>query len=414
VSEVSSEVERQLELIRAGADVFVGEAELRKRLAESLAGGRPLRVKLGMDPSTPDLHLGHTITLEKLRVFQELGHTPIFLVGDFTARIGDPTGRKKTRPALDADEVERNAATYVEQVKKILDVERAEVRYNSEWMDRMSPADFVRLCSRYTVARLLERDDFAKRHREGVPISVHELLYPLVQGYDSVALAADVELGGSDQLFNLLVGRELQRDYEQPPQVVITHPLLVGTDGREKMSKSLGNTIGLTDAPEQMYGRIMSIPDALLPEWIRLLALGRWDDLVTQVTALEEGGGDPLRTKQTLAARVVERFHGPVAAHEAALHFQRVVQQRQVPEDLPFTRVELATGSSAGLLDVMRSALALASNAEARRLIAQGAVEVDGARVSDPALRLPAGTYLIRAGRRRIARVEVAPGTTQV
>jgi tyrosyl-tRNA synthetase len=409
VSAVRGEVERQLERIRAGAEVFVGEDELRTRLAASLAGGRPLRVKLGMDPSTPDLHLGHTVTLEKLRVFQELGHTPIFLVGDFTARIGDPTGRKKTRPALDADEIRQNAATYVAQVSKILNMDRAEVRYNSEWMDRMSPADFVRLCSRYTVARLLERDDFAKRHREGVPISVHELLYPLVQGYDSVALESDVELGGSDQLFNLLVGRDLQRDYGQSPQAVMTHPLLVGTDGREKMSKSLGNTIGLTDAPEQMYGRVMSIPDTLLSSWIRLLGLGRWDDLVAQAVALEAGGGDPLRSKHALAARLVERFHGQAAAGEAADRFQRVVQQRELPQDIPSVRVALEASASAGLLDVMRSALALPSNAEARRLIAQGAVEVDGARVSDPALRLPAGSYLIRAGRRRIARVEIHP-----
>jgi tyrosyl-tRNA synthetase len=407
VTAVDSEVERQLERIRAGAEVFVGESELRERLAGALAGGRPLRVKLGMDPSTPDLHLGHTITLEKLRIFQELGHTPIFLVGDFTARIGDPTGRNKTRPALDADDVRRNAATYVEQVRKVLDVDRAEVRYNSEWMDRMSPADFVRLCSRYTVARLLERDDFAKRHREGIPISVHELLYPLVQGYDSVALEADVELGGSDQLFNLLVGRELQRDYGQAPQAVMTHPLLVGTDGREKMSKSLGNTIGLTDAPEEMYGRVMSIPDALMPAWVRLLGLGRWPELAAETAALEAGRGDPLAAKQALATGVVERFHGAKAALEAAEHFRRVVQLRELPEDIPLVHIAVAAGGSAGLLDAMRTALGLQSNAEARRLIAQGAVELEGARVTDPTLRLAAGTHLLRAGRRRVARVEV-------
>jgi len=271
----------------------------------------------------------------------------------------------------------------------------------------MSPADFVRLCSRYTVARLLERDDFANRHRDGIPISVHELLYPLVQGYDSVALEADVELGGSDQLFNLLVGRELQRDYGQAPQAVMTHPLLVGTDGREKMSKSLGNTIGLTDAPEDMYGRVMSIPDAAMPAWVRLLGFGRWPELVAQTAALEAGAGDPLAAKQALATRVVERFHGSKAALEAAEHFRRVVQLRELPEEIPLVHLAVAAGASAGLLDVMRTALALQSNAEARRLIAQGAVELDGARVSDPALRLTAGTHLIRAGRRRVARVEI-------
>jgi tyrosyl-tRNA synthetase len=361
-----------------------------------------------MDPSTPDLHLGHTITLEKLRVFQELGHTPIFLVGDFTARIGDPTGKKKTRPALDADEVRRNAATYVDQVRKILDVDGAEVRYNSEWMNGMAPADFVRLCSRYTVARLLERDDFAKRHREGVPISLHELLYPLVQAYDSVALRADVELGGSDQLFNLLVGREIQRDYGQAPQAVLTHPLLVGTDGKEKMSKSLGNTIGITDVPEEMYGRAMSIPDALVPSWVRLLGAGRWDDLAPAAAALEAGRGDPFALKQSLAQRLVERFHGPEAAVRAVAHFRRVVQQREVPEDVPETRVAPQQDGRAGLLDVMRETLGVASNAEARRLVLQGAVELDGRRVEDPGLRLAAGSYLLRAGRRRFTRVRVA------
>jgi tyrosyl-tRNA synthetase len=408
VKERDVEVERQLERIRAGVDSFVGGEDLRARLAEALESRRPLRVKLGMDPSTPDLHLGHTITLEKLRVFQELGHTPIFLVGDFTARIGDPTGKKKTRPALDADEVRRNAATYVDQVRRILDVERAEVRYNSEWMDRMTPADFVRLCSRYTVARLLERDDFAKRHREGVPISLHELLYPLVQAYDSVALRADVELGGSDQLFNLLVGREIQRDYGQAPQAVLTHPLLVGTDGREKMSKSLDNTIGISDAPEEMYGRTMSIPDALVPSWVRLLGAGRWDDLLPAAAALESGGGDPFALKQTLARRLVERFHGEEAASRAVAHFRRVVQQRDFPEDVPEARVTPQQDGRAGLLDVMRATLGVSSNAEARRLVLQGAVELDGQRIEDPGLRLAAGSYLLRAGRRRFTRVRIA------
>ena len=403
-----AELEAQLDRIRAGADTFVGEEELRPRLREALTAGRPLRVKLGMDPSTPDLHLGHTVTLEKLRVFQELGHTPIFLVGDFTARIGDPTGKKKTRPPLTAEDVRRNAATYVEQVGRILDVERAEIRSNSEWMDAMSPADFVRLCSHYTVARLLERDDFAKRYRDGVAISLHELLYPLVQAYDSVALEADVELGGSDQLFNLLVGREIQRDYGQSPQAVLTHPLLVGTDGKEKMSKSLGNTVGITDSPEEMYGRTMSIPDALLTGWVRQLAFGRWNDLLPLADALEGGRGDPLALKQTLAERIVARFHDAAAGTQARDHFRRVVQEKQLPEEVPESRVPLAGGAtSAGLLDVMREVLGVRSNAEARRLVAQGAVELDGQRVEDPSLRLAAGAYLLRAGRRRFARVRV-------
>ena len=245
VGGIEAEAERQLERIRGGAVELYGDDDLRERLLQSLREGRPLRVKLGMDPSSPDLHLGHTVVLEKLRVFQDLGHVPIFLVGDFTARIGDPSGRKKTRPALTREQVEENARTYVDQVARLIDVERAEIRFNSEWMDRLTPTDFVRLCSTQTVARMLERDDFAKRYAAGEPISIHEFLYPFVQAYDSVALQADIELGGTDQTFNLLMGRELQRHYGQPPQAVLTVPLLVGTDGREKMSKSLGNSIDI-------------------------------------------------------------------------------------------------------------------------------------------------------------------------
>ena len=271
----AAEVERQLEEMRSGAVDFFGEEELRTTLAEALKRKRPLRVKLGMDPSAPDLHLGHTVVLQKLRRFQELGHTPIFLIGDFTARIGDPSGRKKTRPALDPEQIAENARTYVDQAGRLLDVERAEIRFNSEWMDRMAPSDFVRLCSRGTVARLLERDDFAKRYASGEPIAVHEFLYPFVQAYDSVALESDVELGGTDQTFNLLMAREIQRDYGQAPQAVITHPLLVGIDGSEKMSKSLGNTIGITEPPEEIYGKTMSISDALMLEYFDLLEAGQ-------------------------------------------------------------------------------------------------------------------------------------------
>ena len=251
---VQKEIDRQLAVMRDGAVDFFGEAELRERLATSLAEDRPLRVKLGLDPSSPNIHIGHTVVLKKLERFQQLGHVPIFLVGDFTARIGDPSGKKKTRPALTEEQVKRNAATYVEQAGVLLDVARAEIRFNSEWMDELSSQDFVRLCSHYTVARLLERDDFAKRYAAGEPIAVHEFLYPFAQAYDSVALRADVELGGTDQTFNLLMAREIQRDYGQAPQAVITHPLLVGTDGADKMSKSLGNAIGISDPPEDIYG----------------------------------------------------------------------------------------------------------------------------------------------------------------
>jgi tyrosyl-tRNA synthetase len=401
---VKRQVDEQLERMAAGSVDFVGLEELRPRLAEALAAGRPLRIKLGMDPSAADLHLGHSITLEKLKVFQELGHTPIFLVGDFTARIGDPTGKNKARPPLDPEQIRANAETYVSQVSQVLDVERAEIRFNSEWMDAMSPTDFVRLCSRYTVARMLERDDFSKRYREGVAISVHEFLYPLVQAYDSVALEADVELGGTDQLFNLLVGREIQRDYGQLPQAVMTHPLLVGPDGKEKMSKSLGNTIGITDPPAEIYGRTMSISDDLMADWIPALSFGQWDDL-------DPVGGDPLATKQELARRLVDRFHGEGASADAEAHFRRVIQQGKAPDEIPEVEIPLAGAADIGLLDVMRQALELSSNGEARRLVTGGGVRLDERRIDDPKARLVAGDYLLQAGKRRYARIQITSRT---
>jgi tyrosyl-tRNA synthetase len=401
------EVARQLEVVREGAETFVDEGELGERLTEALRAGRPLRVKLGMDPSAPDLHLGHTIVLHKLERFQALGHTPIFLIGDFTARIGDPSGRKKTRPVLGEDEVRKNAETYVAQVAKLLDVSRAEVRFNGEWMDRMSPADFVRLCSHYTVARILEREDFSRRYGAGEPIAVHELLYPLVQAYDSVALRADVELGGTDQTFNLLLGREIQRAYGQLPQTVITHPLLVGTDGREKMSKSLGNTIGITDAPEEIYGKLMSVSDALMLDYLELLFAGEWEDLREAREAVRAGRGDPLALKHELALRVVARFHGDEAARQAREGFRRVIQRRELPEEIPEFELPEGQGGGLGLLDLLRQVDFAASNSEARRLVAQGSVQVDGERVGDPHLRLGPGSHLVQVGRRRFARVRV-------
>jgi tyrosyl-tRNA synthetase len=401
------EVERQLGIARQGSVDLYGEEELRERLTGALKEGRPLRIKLGMDPSSPDLHLGHTIVLNKLKLFQELGHTPIFLVGDFTARIGDPTGVKKTRPALDEKSIQENASTYVEQASRILDVERAEIRFNSEWMQKLSPSDFVVLCSRYTVARLLERDDFAKRYKEGVPISVHEFLYPFVQAYDSVALEADIELGGTDQTFNLLMAREIQRDYGQPPQAVITHPLLVGTDGTEKMSKSLGNSIGITDPIEDGYGKIMSISDPLMLSYIELLSAGEWDDLAARCEAVAQGGGDPMGLKQTLAHRVLARLHGEEAAERAADHFRRVVQRKERPQEIPEHRLELGGRPELGLLEVLQQIGMIGARNEGRRLVTQGAVHLDDRRVDDPTHHLGPGSYLVRVGKRRFGRLQI-------
>jgi tyrosyl-tRNA synthetase len=402
---IEREVERQLEVMRDGAVDFYGEEELREHLGQALRRGEPLRVKFGMDPSAPDIHVGHTVVLLKLRRFQELGHTPIFLVGDFTARIGDPSGKKKTRPALSAEEVKANAATYVEQAGLILDAERLEVRFNSEWMDELSPADFVRLCSHYTVARLLERDDFAKRYASGEPIAVHEFLYPFAQAYDSVALRADVELGGTDQTFNLLMAREIQRDYGQRPQAVITHPLLVGTDGAEKMSKSLGNAIGITEPAEEMYGKVMSVSDALMLEYFDQLGSGDWDALGAEREALGRGEGDPLAFKQGLARGLVERFHGSDAAQRAADHFRRVVQRKELPDDVPERSIPVGSDGRKGLLELLEALEFARSRGEGRRLIQQKAVQIDGRPVRDFGLYLEPGSYLIRVGKRRFARV---------
>ena len=407
--ELALEVERQLDVMRDGAVELHGEDELRPRLAEALKAGRPLRVKLGMDPSSPDLHLGHTVVLMKLKRFLELGHTPIFLVGDFTARIGDPSGKKKTRPALTEEEVKKNAETYVDQVAKVLDVSRVEVRFNTEWMDSMRPSDFVKLCSTVTVARLLERDDFSKRYKAGEPISTHEFLYPFVQAYDSVALEADVELGGTDQTFNLLMGREVQRAYGEPPQAVITHPLLVGTDGHEKMSKSLGNAIGITDSPEDVYGKVMSIPDTLMWNYFETLSGGEWSADEPAFRAFEEEGGDPMALKQRLASLVVARFHGEEGAEKGAEHFARVVQRKEEPDEIPVHVVALGGAADLALLDGLKGLGFAASGGEGRRLVKQGAVHVDGERIEDPTIRLGPGVYRVKVGKRRFADLQIQP-----
>jgi len=401
--EIDAEVERQLDAMAEGAESFVGRDELRPRLASALGEGRPLRVKLGMDPSAPDLHLGHTLVLRKLRRFQELGHRPLFLVGDFTARIGDPSGRKRTRPALDGATVRANAETYVAQVSRFLDVSGAEVRFNGEWMEPMPSAEMLRLCASATVARLLERDDFHQRYVAGEAISLHELLYPMIQAYDSVALRADVELGGTDQTFNLLMAREVQRHYGQPPQAILTHPLLVGTDGRDKMSKSLGNYVGVTEPPEEIYGKVMSISDELMETWYRLLPL-RAEGLLPA-----EPPREPLARKHLLARAVTRWLAGEEAAERGEAHFRRVVQRKELPEEIPEVRVSGDPSSGAvGLLTAMVRAGMASSNSEARRLVVQGGVRLDDEIVKDPRLRIPGGAYLLQVGKRRFARIRVS------
>lgn len=404
---VRKEVERQLAIMREGAVDFHGEAELAERLAKRLQEGRPLRVKLGADPSSPDLHLGHSVVLMKLRRFLELGHTPIFLIGDFTARIGDPSGRNKARPALTADQVAENAKTYVDQVSRLIDVSAIELRFNGEWMDRLSAADFVRLCSQGTVARMLERDDFSKRYAGEVPIFIHEFLYPFVQAYDSVVLEADVELGGTDQTFNLLMGREIQKAYGQEPQAVITHPLLVGLDGREKMSKSLGNSIGLSDAPEDMYGKVMSLPDESMDGWARVLSAGEWGLLVDDIVRLRDGSGSPMALKHELAHRIVSRLRGRAGADGAREHFQRVVQRKEAPSEIPTIELRVSEPGGLRLFEVLVAAELAPSRSEARRLVGQGAVSVDGTRATDATDVLAPGERLLQVGKRRFVRIRL-------
>lgn len=389
------------ELLR-GAEEVIREEDLAARLKE----GRPLTIKAGFDPTAPDLHLGHTVLLNKMRAFQSFGHRVVFLIGDFTGMIGDPTGKSETRPALTAEQVAENAQTYKEQVFKILDAERTEVRFNSEWFGQMKASDMIQLASKHTVARMLERDDFSKRYKGGLPIAVHEFLYPLVQGYDSVALSADVELGGTDQTFNLLVGRHLQQAHGQKPQVVMTMPLLEGLDGVNKMSKSLGNYIGVTDAPEDMFGKIMSISDELMWRYFQLLSSRSLDDISRARSSIDEGR-NPRDIKFELGQELVGRFHGAAAAETALAAFISRFQQGQLPEDIPEVNVEASEGSLS-LAQVMKAAGLVASTSEAFRMLKQQAVRLDGERVSDRQLVLDVGVVVtIQVGKRRIARVTV-------
>ena len=397
-------VAEQMAVIRRHAVDLLPEEELQAKLERSRARSAPLVVKLGFDPTRPDLHIGHTVTLRKLRDFQRLGHTVAFVVGDFTALIGDPSGRSATRPPLSREEVDANARTFAEQVFRILDEERTVIRYNSEWLAPMGFEEVLRLASRYTVARMLERDDFQARYASGSPISIHELLYPLAQGYDSVALAADVELGGTDQRFNLLVARDIQREYGVEPQVILTLPLLEGTDGRLKMSKSYDNWIALTDPPEEMYGKTMSIPDELIEKYWRL----GLDSTAADVAAAASGlaaGDNPRDWKRRLAHALVAEYHSEDAAGAAAAHFERLFVRHDLPEDLPEVTVALE-GGSAPLPWVLRAAGLASSTSEGRRLVEQGGVSLDGERVADPGLLLESGrTAVIQVGKRRFARV---------
>jgi len=397
------EIKEQLEIIKRGCDELIVEAEF----VEKLKSGRPLRIKAGFDPTAPDLHLGHTVLINKLRQLQELGHHVIFLIGDFTGLIGDPTGKNATRPPLTREQVADNAKTYQAQVFKILDAGRTEIAFNSTWMDKLSSAEMIRLAARYNVARMLERDDFGKRYKSGQSIAIHEFLYPLVQGYDSVALKSDLELGGTDQKFNLLVGRELQKDYGQPSQCILTMPLLEGLDGVNKMSKSLGNYVGIAESPEQIFGKLMSISDELMWRYIELLSfeslatIRKWKQEV-------EAGRNPRDIKVGFAQEIVARFHDSAAAQKALADFEARFKQGEVPEDLVET--PLSTGPEPVLLyQVLKQAGLTASTSEAMRMIEQGGVKVDGQKVGDKALKLaPGGPYVLQVGKRKFAKVTLS------
>jgi len=395
-----SAIEQAIQTIRRGSDELIVEAELKKKLA----AGRKLRVKLGLDPTAPDLHLGHTVVINKLRDFQQLGHQVQFLIGDFTGMIGDPTGKNQTRPPLTREEILANAQTYRQQVFKILDPERTQILFNSEWSDKLGAEGMIRLAARYTVARLLERDDFSKRFKGNQPIAVHELLYPLMQGYDSVAMKADVELGGTDQKFNLLVGRELQKDFGQEQQCVLTMPLLEGLDGRDKMSKSLGNYVGIAEAPREMFGKLMSVSDDLMWRYIELLSFTPVDAWKKELAA----SGNPRDIKAAFAKEIVSRFHDKTAADEAQAEFDSRFRHGVLPQDMP----EVTLQSPAGGLPIaqlLKLAQLAASASEAVRAIEQGGVKIDGERVTDRNLRLPAGSTLtVQVGKRKFARVRLA------
>lgn len=404
---VTDDIREAMATIRRGTDSFLIEEEFEQKLARSKATGKPLRCKLGLDPTAPDIHIGHTVVLNKLRQLQDLGHQVIFLVGDFTAAIGDPSGRNVTRPPLSREQITANAETYLAQAGHVLDLEKTEVRYNSEWSNALGSVGLIQLASRYTLARLLEREDFAKRYAEELPIAMHELLYPLMQGYDSVALEADLELGGSDQRFNLLVGRELQRQYGQEPQCILTMPLLVGLDGQVKMSKSKHNYIGITDEPNDMFGKVMSISDTLMWDWYDLLSLRPNDEIAALKKECAEGR-NPRDAKVMLAKEIVTRFHSAAAADGAEAEFVNRFRQGAMPSDIPEVTVP-AGEEGIQIARMLKEAGLVSSTSDGNRMIEQGGVRIQGESVSDRTLRFKAGEELIvQVGKRKWAKIRLA------
>lgn len=407
MTDLVSKANEQLQELLRGAEEVLPEKGLHKRLAEALKEDRPLRIKAGFDPTAPDLHLGHTVLLNKLRQFQLAGHDVVFLIGDFTGRIGDPTGKNATRKPLTEADVAANAATYKEQIFKVLDRDKTKIEFNSSWMGAMSASDMIQLAAKTTVARMLERDDFNKRYKSGQSIAIHEFLYPLVQGYDSVALCSDVELGGTDQKFNLLMGRQLQESAGQPPQVVITMPILEGLDGVQKMSKSLNNYIGINEPPSEMFGKIMSISDDLMWRWFELLSFRPLNDLELLKRSMA-AGQNPRDIKFELGVELVDRFHGAGEGEVAKAAFVARFQQGQLPDEIPNCEVSLES-DQAPIAYVLREAGLVASTGEAMRMIKQGAVKMDGVKLNDPQLRVNKGaSLLLQVGKRRIARVATA------
>jgi tyrosyl-tRNA synthetase len=401
-------LDKQLEIIKRGTCEIIPETELTDKLKSALGSGRPLTIKLGLDPTAPDIHLGHTVVLQKLRQFQDLGHQVVLILGDFTARIGDPTGKSETRKQLTEEQVLENARTYERQIFKILDRKKTKVVFNSQWLAPLNFTEVIELAAKYTLARMLERDDFAKRYKEGLPISIHELFYPLMQGYDSVELKADVEIGGTDQKFNLLMGRTLQKEYGQIPQIAVTMPILEGLDGVHKMSKSLGNYIGIDEAPREMYGKTMSLPDELMARYFELVTAVSLEELLDIKAGLKDGSLHPRDIKMRLAREIVSQYHGIEQAKAAEEEFKRMFQQKDLPDEVPEFRPAEDMKEEVWLPKLMVAAGSAGSTSEARRLIQQGGVKVDGIKVDDPNITIsPSNGMIIQVGKRKFFQIVI-------